>query len=167
MKASVQSSGMKILFLDIDGVCNSRAYLYRLRAKNKKATLWYGIDPEAAKLVRRIVKETGCKVVLSSTWRLYEDGSAQVKREVCYFIDKTKDMQAGAKRGFVPRGDEIDEWLSRHKSVTQYAILDDDADFHPHQWLFKMSFAEGLTADIAQAVIDHLNAADRSYKTLA
>ncbi len=152
---------MKVLFLDIDGVCNSRAYLYRLRAKNKKATLWYGIDPIAAALVRRIVKETGCKVVLSSTWRFYEDGRAQVKRDVCHFIDCTKDLQAGAKRGHVPRGDEIDEWLTRHPQVTQYAILDDDSDFKPTQWLFKTSFTTGLTEDIAQAVIDHLNAGEK------
>lgn len=152
---------MKVLFLDIDGVCNSRAYLYRLRAKNKKATLWYGIDPEAAKLVRRIVKETGCKVVLSSTWRMYEDGKAQVRRDVCYFIDCTKDLQAGAKRGFVQRGEEVNEWLSRHPSVQQYAILDDDSDFLPSQWLFKTSFNDGLTEDIAEAVINHLNAIDR------
>lgn len=151
---------MKVLFLDIDGVCNSRAYLYRLRAKNKNATLWYGIDPEAAKLVKRIVKETGCKVVLSSTWRMYADGRAQVKRDVCYFIDCTKDLQAGAKRGHVPRGEEVAEWLQRHPGVKQYAILDDDSDFLPNQWLFKTTFKDGLTEDIAQAVIDHLNAID-------
>lgn len=149
---------MKVLFLDIDGVCNSRAYLYQLRAKNKKATLWYGIDPEAAKLVKRIMAETKCVVVLSSTWRLYEDGKAQVKREVCNFIDCTKDLQAGAKRGFVPRGEEIAEWLERHPAVTHYAILDDDSDFLPNQWLFKTSFTEGLTEEITEAVIAHLNA---------
>jgi hypothetical protein len=154
---------MKVLFLDIDGVCNSRAYLYRLRAKNKKATLWYGIDPEAAKLVRRIVEETKCVVVLSSTWRMYADGRAQIKREVCRFIDCTKDLQAGAKRGYVPRGEEIQEWLSRHPNVTQYAILDDDSDFLPNQWLFKTTFEKGITEDIAQAVIDHLNAGDRVF----
>lgn len=151
---------MKVLFLDIDGVCNSRAYLYRLRAKNKKATLWYAIDPEAVKLVRRIIKETKCDVVLSSTWRLYEDGRAQVKRDVCHFIDCTKDLQAGAKRGFVNRGVEVQEWLDRHPSVKQYAILDDDNDFMPNQWLFDTSFDHRLTEDIADAVIAHLNSID-------
>lgn len=151
---------MKVLFLDIDGVCNSRAYLYRLRAKNKKATLWYGIDPDAAALIQRIVKETKCVVVLSSTWRLYADGRAQVKREVCHFIDCTKDMQAGSKRGVVDRGDEVQEWLERHPAVTQYAILDDDSDFQPCQWLFKTSFDKGITEEIAEAVIAHLNAGD-------
>jgi hypothetical protein len=153
---------MKVLFLDIDGVCNSRAYLYRLRAKNKKATLWYGIDPEAAALVQQIIKATGCSVVLSSTWRLYADGRAQVKCEVCKFIDCTKNMQEGEKRGVVDRGYEVDEWLERHPSVMQYAILDDGADFHPHQWLFKTTFEKGLTPEIAQAVVDHLTAGDRT-----
>lgn len=151
---------MKILFLDIDGVCNSRNYLYELRAKNKKATLWYGIDPKAAKLVQRIVKETKCHVVLSSTWRLYPDGRAQVKREVCHFIDCTKDMQAGSKRGIVPRGEEVQEWLDRHPNVEQYAIVDDDSDFLPNQWLFKTTFTEGLTEDITDAIISHLNSID-------
>lgn len=151
---------MKVLFLDIDGVCNSRAYLYRLRAKNKTATLWYGIDPIAAKLVQAIIKQTNCEVVLSSTWRLYPDGRAQVARDVCKFIDCTKDLQRGSKRGIVPRGEEVQDWLDRHPSVEQYAILDDDADFMPTQWLFKTSFATGLTEDIARSVIDHLNASE-------
>jgi hypothetical protein len=163
LKDRDKSNKMKVLFLDIDGVCNSRAYLYRLRAKNKKATLWYGIDPEASKLIKRIVKETGCMVVLSSTWRLYADGRAQVKREVCHFIDCTKDLQAGAKRGVVERGIEVQEWLARHPQVTHYAILDDDADFLPDQWLFKTTFNDGITEPIAQAVIDHLNAPERAY----
>ena len=44
-----------------------------------------------------------------------------------------------------------------------YAILDDDADFLPHQWLFKTNFNDGITEEIAQAVIDHLNAGERAY----
>jgi hypothetical protein len=151
---------MKVLFLDIDGVCNSRAYLYQLRAKNKKATLWYGIDPEAAKRVQRIIKETGCAVALSSTWRLYADGRALVKKKVCNFIDCTKDLQAGAKRGFVPRGDEVQEWLDRHPNVRQYAVVDDDTDFAPTQWVFNTTFEKGLTEEITDAVIAHLNSID-------
>ena len=152
---------MKVLFLDIDGFCKSRAYLYRLRAKNKKATLWYGIDPEAAKLVKRIIKETGCKVVLSSTWRLYDNSRHQVRREVVGFIDCTRNLQAGAQNGRVQRGYEVKEWLDRHPEVTQYAIVDDDSDFLPEQWLFKTTFQKGLTEEIMQAIIDHLNAGDK------
>lgn len=149
---------MKVLFLDIDGVCNSRDFVRRTGSN-----LWNKTDPDAVKLVRWIIKETGCKVVLSSTWRLYPDSRKAVRQQVCHYIDMTKDMQAGAKRGFVERGVEVQEWLDRHPAVTQYAILDDDPDFLPNQWLFKTTFELGITPDIAQAVIHHLNAADAKY----
>lgn len=150
---------MKVLFLDIDGVCNSRLFARRqFKATGKR--MWLDVDPELVRLVRRIIKETDCKVVLSSTWRLYPEARAVVKRDVCYFIDCTKDLQAGAKRNNVDRGYEVQEWLERHPNVTQYAILDDDADFLPSQWLFKTTFDKGITEDTAEAVIAHLNAAD-------
>lgn len=145
---------MKVLFLDIDGVCNSAAW-----AKQGNS-LWHGTDPKLVKLVRRIIKETDCRVVLSSTWRLYPEAREVVERDVCQFIDCTKDLQAGAKRGIVERGVEVQDWLDRHPSVTQYAIIDDDSDFLPHQWHFKTTFDTGLTEDIAEAVIAHLNAAN-------
>lgn len=148
---------MKILFLDIDGVCNSRLFATRQYKRTGKR-MWLDVDPELVYQVNRIIKETHCRVVLSSTWRLYPEAREVVKRDVCDFIDVTKDMQRGAKRGVVERGVEVQEWLDRHPEVTQYAILDDDADFLPHQWLFKTTFALGITSDIAQAVIDHLNA---------
>lgn len=151
---------MKVLFLDIDGVCNSAAYAKRIYEQQGYGGLM-GIDPSLARKVRRIVQETGCKVVLSSTWRLWESSRAEVRRDVCDFIDCTIDLQRGSKRGIVERGHEVAEWLQRHPSVKQYAILDDDSDFLPGQWLFKTTFAEGLTDEIAQAVIDHLNAGDR------
>ena len=150
---------MKVLFLDIDGVCNSAAFA---EAGN---SLWNNTDPELTKLVKRIIDETKCSVVLSSTWRMYPDSRKAVKEQVCDFIDCTKDMQAGAKRGVVERGYEVQEWLDRHPEVTQYAILDDDADFLPHQWLFKTTWEKGITEDIAQAVIHHLNANDNIVLT--
>lgn len=148
---------MKVLFLDIDGVCNSATWV---RQGNNP---WHGTDREAVKLVRRIIKETGCKVVLSSTWRMYPAARAVVKRDVCNFIDCTIDLQGGAKRDVVHRGYEVQEWLDRHPKVKQYAIVDDDADFLPSQWLFKTTWEKGLTPEIAQKIIDHLTAADRKY----
>ena len=153
---------MKILFLDVDGVLNSRDYVYRMRAKDKKYRLWLDTDPEAVKLLQGIIEATKCKVVLSSTWRLYEDSRKHVKEKVCHYIDCTADLQRGAKRGIVARGEEVKLWLDQHPDVTQYAILDDDSDFLPYQWLFKTTFNHGLTPEIAEAVISHLNAGDPS-----
>ena len=94
---------------------------------------------------------------------MYPDSRAAVKKQVCHYIDVTKDMQGGEKRGIIDRGVEVQEWLDRHPQVTHYAILDDEPDFLPGQWLFKTTFTDGITEEIAQAVIDHLNAPERAY----
>lgn len=150
---------MKVLFLDIDGVCNSATWV------KQGNQIWHGIDPAAAELVRQIIKATGCRVVLSSTWRLYPEAKAVVRRKVCSFIDCTVDMQRGGKWGVADRGYEVQEWLDRHPAVTQYAILDDNSDFLPNQWLFQTTWENGINEDIALAVIHHLNANDNIVLT--
>lgn len=150
---------MKVLFLDIDGVCNSAEYAERRFKETGKGGL-LGIDQILAKRVRRIVKETDCKVVLSSTWRLYPNARDQVRRDVVGFIDVTPNFQAGEQNGRTERGYEIQDWLDRHQEVEVYAILDDDNDFLKDQWLFKTTFKEGLTEKIAANVIAHLNSID-------
>lgn len=144
---------MKVLFLDIDGVCNSLAYA-RLNGLN----LWNKVDPEACAIVQRIVAETGCKVVLSSTWRLYPDSRAVVRKQVCQYIDCTPNLQGeGGHYGITARGVEIKHWLDRHHEVERYAILDDNSDMLPGQPLFLTTFDKGLTHGIADKVIKYLN----------
>ena len=143
---------MPVLFLDIDGVCNSRAY-----AEQIGGNLFNVIDPAPAAMVRRIVTMTGCQVVLSSTWRLYPDSLKVVRNEVCDFIDVTPDHQRGGKWGIAPRGTEIKAWLDQHPEVDRYAILDDNSDMLPGQPLFLTTFDIGLTEQIADDVIKYLN----------
>lgn len=109
-------------------------------------------------MVRRIINQTGCSVVLSSTWRMYPNTREIVRHEICEYIDVTKDMQGGAKWGVTPRGVEIQEWLDRHPEVERYAILDDNSDMLPGQVLFLTSFEKGLTEEITRKVIKYLNA---------
>lgn len=134
---------MKVLFLDIDGVVNSRA------TTNFKEL--YPIDQYMAFLVGRIQLQTDCKVVLSSAWRHHPDGVAAVEKRIVPVHDITPTFNG-------PRGAEIRQWLAKHPEVTRYAILDDDWDFYKDQPLFKTHFDTGLTDEIAQSVIDHLNA---------
>lgn len=144
---------MKILFLDIDGVCNSLAY-----AMKNGMNLWNKVDPDAVAIVQRIIEETGCKVVLSSTWRLYPDSLKVVRSEVCEFIDCTPNMQGDAGHyGITARGLEIKDWLDRHPEVERYAILDDNSDMLPGQPLFKTTFNNGINNKIADRVIKYLN----------
>lgn len=135
----------KILFLDIDGVVNNP------NTKQKHGP-FRGIDPKLAKIVKRIIKETKCDVVLSSTWRLDEDSREHVREKVCDFIDRTYDSKSGH------RGDEIIEWLNRNGNFMShdYAILDDDSDFYAWQPLFRTDHRTGITEEIADKVIAHL-----------
>ena len=141
----------KILFLDIDGVCNSQEFMTSNR--NPKIGGMLGIDPFPAVLVKMIVQDTGCEVVLSSTWRLNEWSRESVRNEVVDFIDVTPHM------GAVDRGYEIEAWLAENPDVTKYAILDDSMDMLVYQApnFFRTQWLEGLTREIAQAVTEHLN----------
>lgn len=134
---------MKILFLDIDGVVNSRVTLM------KSSQGLCGIDNYMAFLVKKIVDITDCKVVLSSSWRHAESGREDVRKHVVDFIDVTP---TGGTRG-----EEIQMWLDIHPEVTKYAILDDDSDMLPGQIHFKTSFETGLTDEIANAIIEYFN----------
>ena len=137
---------MKILFLDIDGVCNSSETFQRHSGV-------IGIDPYMALLVDRIIQATDCKVVLSSSWKHSQEGRDEVRRQVCDFIDITPNLDSGI------RGKEIEAWLSAHPEVKQYAILDDDSDMLPEQMdnFFQTKWDKGLTQDIANKVIQFLS----------
>lgn len=132
---------MKVLFLDIDGVVNSR------NTTNFKQ-LW-PLDRYMAFLVGKIKLNTGCEVVLSSSWRHHPDGVKVVEASIVPVLDITPTVG-----NF--RGDEINAWLDRHPEVTRYAILDDDSDFYPYHPLFKTTFENGLTDEIAEAVTNWL-----------
>lgn len=140
----------KLLFLDIDGVCNSEQFAIR----NPKGGA-IGIDAYPAFLVGKIQLDTDCEVVLSSTWRLWEDTRNEVREKVVQFVDVTPDLRGR------PRGEEIAKWLKDNNAEDAvYAILDDDPDMLDSQLpnFFKTTWDAGLTEDIAKAVTEHLNA---------
>lgn len=141
----------KLLFLDIDGVCNSKQFAM----KNPKGGP-LGIDTYMAFLVGKIQLDTGCEVVLSSTWRLWEQSRKDVREQVVDFIDVTPNLYGEA------RGLEIAKWLKDNDAEdARYAILDDDVDMLVYQApnFFMTTWEEGLTPEIAQAVTEHLNGA--------
>jgi hypothetical protein len=111
-----------------------------------------GVDPKLVDMVHRIVRDTGCKIVLSSSWRLYKPDREFIQDTIAGIIDVTPD-----NRGLSDRGCEVIAWLKEHPEVTVHAILDDSSDFHKEQPLFLTKWDTGLTADITQKVIEHLN----------
>ena len=93
--------------------------------------------------LRRIIEQTGAKIVISSTWRhgglermrsLWKDRNLPGE-----IIDITPDCYDLVNEGRfkyldqVDRGHEIDYWLEGRTDIENYVIIDDDNDFLPHQ----------------------------------
>ena len=119
---------MKILFLELDGVLNSREYDSK-RNWNEQTD----IDETRLPLVREIIDNTGAKIVLISTWRSHwnrdenlcdEDGiyiNSLFSKYGLAIYDKTPDLGLLSKRK-----DEVKAWLAEHTGeVERFAILDD------------------------------------------
>ncbi len=148
---------MKILFLDIDGVLNRCG---------KSAQ---GLEEDKVLLLKSIVEQTGCEIVLSSTWRKSEHNLERIKllcrqRLGCELFGTTPimDRKVDGLWRAEQRGTEIANWLEpwQHKNP-RFVILDDDADMGdllPH--LVKTDSFTGLTAEIAAEVIARFNNAE-------
>jgi hypothetical protein len=138
---------MKVIFLDIDGVMNNRQMIYD-----------DGMDAIGEEMLHRlsmIVKATGAKIVLSSTWRILEKNRDLVTKALARhnmeYIDVTPRLFSGH------RGGEIGCWLQEHPEVERFAVLDDDPNANIGQTLFRCDFEIGLTDDIAAQAIEYLN----------
>lgn len=112
---------MKVLFLDIDGVLNSHV---------TRAT--YGneyIDPDIIYILNNTLIHTGCKVVISSSWKAFLSLSLVTKILTDAGLDEGLIIGATPNLSyqFYNRGDEIQQWLDNHK-VEAFAILDDECD---------------------------------------
>ena len=176
---------MKVLFLDIDGVLNSENWFgYRLyciknnmfnevinfvntndeRIKYKLSM----IDDRAIANLNRIIEETGCKVVLSSSWR----SCIEAENTLTEYLLKLK----GFKYEFydvtprlwfndfsIRRGEEIKFWLdkeSEKNEIESFVILDDDySDILPEQMnnFIQIDGQVGLTDRDVFTAIEILN----------
>ena len=126
---------MKIIFLDIDGVLNLIP-----QGHDEFGGIFHS---HFVNNLKRVIDETGAKIVISSTWR--HDGLQRMKdmwekRNLPGdVIDITPDCNVLFKEGSfnfldeIDRGHEIEYWLVKHPEVKNYVILDDDNDFLPNQ----------------------------------
>ena len=111
---------MKVIILDVDGVLNSNEYLDKVKKSDVQGIERY-IDVEKMKLLKRAIDETGARVVLSFTWR-YTSNARYLKELLADYgirVDSTPYIQD-------ERGLEIKEWLSQHKGIENFVILDDE-----------------------------------------
>ena len=155
---------MKVIFLDIDGVLNSRAY-DRKRNWNEKTD----IDETRLPFIKEIVDATGAKIVLSSTWRQHwdkdinrcdEDG-LYINKTFAKFglsiFDKTPDLGITALRR-----DEISKWMKEIKEVIDSFVIIDDyrygwGDLSEHFVKTEPNFRLGIEREHVERAVEILN----------
>ncbi len=135
---------MKILFLDIDGV------LCLLQDEGSEK-----LDPTACEHLKRIIEKTGCKLVLTSTWRLYPkyvrlllDQLAPYGITKADFLGKTDLLNT--------RAEEILDFYKRHGKIERFVILDDKkirSKRIPADCLIQTNGRTGITEAIAEKCI--------------
>ena len=176
---------MKVLFLDIDGVLNSENWFaYRIYCvKNNMVNILMNfvdtddrnikhkltmLDDRAIANLNRIIEETGCKVVLSSSWRsCVEDENTLTEYLLKLKGFKYELYDVTPRLWFndfsIRRGEEIQLWMdkeSEKNEIESFVILD-DVDFYmlPEQMnnFIHIDGQVGLTDRDVVAAIEILN----------
>jgi HAD domain in Swiss Army Knife RNA repair proteins len=133
----------KACFFDVNGVLSLDGDIYEL-------------DKFALSQLKRIVKETGSVLVLTSSWRKWADARemiiAQLRRIGLSVYGWTK--VTGASRQ--TRCYSILDYLNENKEITRYAIVDDRSDARipgePESFFLTTYIDGGLTKTVADCL---------------
>ena len=155
---------MKVIFLDVDGVLNCQADFDKA-SKDQAAHQELGnalVGDRQLTALQWLVKSTGAKIVMSSTWRLGQVGERH--RLAIHAILFSRGLEFIGMTGSVGwgsnRGQEIQNWLDMHGDVGSYVILDDINDMLPRQQdnFVQTSFSgPGLLMNHVDKAIEILN----------
>lgn len=115
---------MKVIFLDVDGVLNTKKTKDRVSFP-PWGQKFRGLDNGKVRRVSKLALETGAKVVISSTWREYMDldelrGLLSKRGFRAEIIGKTP-------HGGMTRGEEIQGWIDLNGMPDSFVVLDDIA----------------------------------------
>jgi hypothetical protein len=137
----------KVIFLDIDGVLNTKEFQSNMTKDTPRDEFGYAFDSTAVANLAHIIEETGAVFVISSSWKFYGvaklremwknrnlpgtilDTTPNTVSDEVLLNANLEEIELG-----VCRENEIKEWLSRHKQkVSNYVIIDDFDDLLPEQ----------------------------------
>lgn len=134
---------MNIIFLDIDGVLNNDS-IFRLSKQS--------IDESCVEFFIDALEEVNnAKVVISSIWRIGNKNLFEFENMICQqhaepllkILSFLHDDWRTKKLNKI-RGNEIEEWLSRHQNIDKFICIDDDNDFLKTQPLLRTDLTTGF-----------------------
>lgn len=153
---------MKVLFLDIDGVLNGMAFLGdQDRDALGGLEPWENhIDPRCVRKLNRVLRLSGAKVVLSSSWRYaFRDvPDCQQFLEQVGFRGEVLDFTPRGTEGSGRREEEILQWVrdrGEEYGVTRWVAVDDSAleDCLPKGAFVRTDILIGMTAHDARLLL--------------
>lgn len=126
----------KVLFLDMDGVLITRRSMQdkeRRPVYMEDGHFTNALDLECVARLNRVVEQTNCTVVMSSTIRLLNSPGActrYMRKQGCTFriYDRTPGNYQLPDGKWAGRGDQIKLWLDEHpcRHERKIAIVDDE-----------------------------------------
>lgn len=151
-----------VVFLDIDGVLNSNFWCENNQREISNGIL---IDKDKVKLLSTLVKTTSAKIILHSGWRFWFDSNLKslrieaeklvdiFQREGLSIEGVTQDLTTEeirlTKKFSLVKADEILLWISEHKDVQNWIVIDDldlhNSEIEQHQ--IKTDNTIGLTVE--------------------
>jgi len=150
---------LRVLFLDIDGVLNSNAYLKANPGAFDRSKGYISMfDPVACARLQAVLTATGAKIVISSSWRIVHSideirgylAARGVTAEVIGFTpsggyDLSADHAFPTNETLTCRGAEILAWVHEHPELESYAVVDDNSDMDGVRERFvQTTWAHGL-----------------------
>ena len=143
---------MKVLFLDIDDV----VCLHKDKDWDNEEEIF---DAACCRKLQEIVSATGCKLVLSSPWRLFPESIRSMFRQLKPFgITRENFLGRTPLRG--ERGDEIMAYLKKRPQIETFVALDDERFYSrafPQDRLILTKPESGITESVKEACIRKLN----------
>ena len=129
---------MKVIFLDVDGVLNSRSWNDSHQNEIQEGIL---IDNTKLVLLSELIESTKAIVVMHSGWRFWFDLEFRpIRKEAEILFEmlvkesisiyditpdyRTEEIRKNKKLSLVKAG-EILEWISHNENVEQWVVLED------------------------------------------
>ena len=153
-----QKERIRIIFLDIDGVVNSHRKTREVYEQTHKPHSNFNnpFDERCMQILKEIVEETDSYLVITSTWRKYEEGRKKLTEA---FHEYDLDYRI---IGYTPvlnkqRGEEIKAFLDSLTIPVEYVIIDDDSDMEELiEHLVKTDIEIGLSEEQKETIIKKL-----------
>lgn len=159
---------MNILFLDIDGVLNSKQWHNSDECKALGKSVKRFFDPICVKHLNKIVTETQARVIITSSWRFLRNlqDLQDIFKSIGFtgkIYGMTEVLSTFKTNTPMLRGKEIKHWLGDNnkyfKTPIKYVILDDEDDFLISQKtnFFQTNSEIGLDGNVTDKIISFFN----------